>query len=87
MAAPKQCPHEHQTVTNGGPYYRQVHPNNFQDGRALSPAFVLQVRDQVTCSITSRHTVENGSVPQQNSASCKDCRPLPTVPNGPSVPV
>ncbi|MCE2500870.1 MAG: hypothetical protein J4G13_08420 [Dehalococcoidia bacterium] len=24
------------------PYYRQVHPNNFQDGRALSPAFVLQ---------------------------------------------
>ena len=42
MAAPEQCPHDHQTIANGGPYYRQVHPNNFQDGRALSPAFVLQ---------------------------------------------
>ena len=42
MAASAQCPHDHQTITTGGPYYRQVHPNNFQDGRALSPAFVLQ---------------------------------------------
>ncbi len=30
------------TATIGEPYYRQVHPNNFQDGRAISPAFVLQ---------------------------------------------
>ena len=42
MAASEQSPHDHETVTTGGPYYRQVHPNNFQDGRALSPAFVLQ---------------------------------------------
>ena len=37
-----QRPHDHRTITSGGPYYRQVHPNNFQDGRVLSPAFVLQ---------------------------------------------
>ena len=42
MAAPERCPHDRPTINNGGPYYRQVHPNNFQDGRALSPAFVLQ---------------------------------------------
>ena len=42
MAAPERCSHDHQTINNVGPYYRQVHPNNFQDGRALSPAFVLQ---------------------------------------------
>ena len=42
MADPEQCPHDHQTVTKGGAYYRQVHPNNFQDGWALSPACVLQ---------------------------------------------
>ena len=42
MAAFALCPHDHQAITTGGPYYRQVHPNNFQDGRALSPAFVLQ---------------------------------------------
>ena len=42
MATPAQCSHDNRTITTGGPYYRQVHPNNFQDGRALSPAFVLQ---------------------------------------------
>ena len=42
MATPAECPHDNQAITSGGPYYRQVHPNNFQDGRALSPAFVLQ---------------------------------------------
>ena len=36
------CPHDNPTITTGGPYYHQVPPNNFQDGRALSPAFVLQ---------------------------------------------
>ncbi len=39
---PEECPHGNTTITGGGPYYRQVHPNNFQDGRVLSPAFVLQ---------------------------------------------
>ena len=39
---PEECPHGNATITGGGPYYRQVHPNNFQDGRVLSPAFVLQ---------------------------------------------
>ena len=38
MAASAQCPHNHPTITSGGPYYRQAHPNNFQDGRALSQA-------------------------------------------------
>ena len=38
---PEECPHGNATITGGGPYYRQVHPNNFQDGRVLSPAFVL----------------------------------------------
>ena len=38
---PEECPHGNATITTGGPYYRQVHLNNFQDGRVLSPAFVL----------------------------------------------
>ena len=38
---PEGCPHGNATITSGGPYCRQVHPNNFQDGRVLSPAFVL----------------------------------------------
>ena len=42
MGTPSLCPHDNPTITAGGPYYRQVHPNNFQDGRVLSPAFVLQ---------------------------------------------
>ena len=36
------CPHDNPRVVAGGPYYRQVHPNNFQEGRALSSAFALQ---------------------------------------------
>ena len=39
---PEECPHRNATITGGGPYYRQVHPNNFQEGRVLSPASVLQ---------------------------------------------
>ena len=39
---PEECPHGNATITGGGPYYRQVHPNNFQEGRVLSPASVLQ---------------------------------------------
>ena len=39
---PEECPHGNATITDGGPYYRQVHPNNFQDGRVLSPTLVLQ---------------------------------------------
>ncbi len=39
---PSVCPHDNPTITTDGPYYRQVHPNNFQDGRVLSPAFALQ---------------------------------------------
>ena len=42
MATPENCPHHNPDVTGAGPYYRQVHPRNFQDGRALSPAFTLQ---------------------------------------------
>ena len=38
---PEECPHQNPPIKAAGPYYRQVHPNNFQDGRALSPAFVL----------------------------------------------
>lgn len=45
MATPENCPHHNADVTGGGPYYRQVHPRNFQDGRALSPAFTLQDTD------------------------------------------
>ena len=39
---PTVCPHDNLRVVAGGPYYRQVHPNNFQEGRALSSAFTLQ---------------------------------------------
>ena len=35
------CPHDNQVITTDGPYYRQVHPNYFQDGQALSRAFIL----------------------------------------------
>ena len=45
-----------------------------------------QVPDQVACAVTSRHAVESGTVPRQNSASCKGGRPPPPVPNRPSVP-
>ena len=40
---PEECPDWNTTITCGGLYYRQVHPKNFQDGRVLSRAFVLQV--------------------------------------------
>ena len=49
---PEECPHGNTTITGGGPYYRQVHPNNFQDGRVLSPAFVLQ---NTGCHLTLSH--------------------------------
>ncbi len=42
MGTPSLCPHNNPAITTGGPYYRQVHPNNFQDGRVLSSAFGLQ---------------------------------------------
>ena len=45
MATPAQCPHGIPAVTGTGPYYRQIHPANFQEGRALSPAFNLQDAD------------------------------------------
>lgn len=49
MATPEHCPHYNADVTGVGPYYRQVHPTNFQDGRALSPAFTLQ---ETECHLT-----------------------------------
>ena len=64
MAAAEQCPHDHQTIANGGPYYRQVHPNNFQDGRALSPAFVLQEP-----AATSRCLSTTVPAPRQNAVT------------------
>ena len=42
MATPPECPHGNARIETGGPYYRQVHPTNFQDGRVLPPAFILQ---------------------------------------------
>ena len=45
MATPADCPHDNPAITGDGPYYRQVHPNNFQNGRNLSAA-VLQVSRQ-----------------------------------------
>ena len=42
MATPPECPHGNDRIETGGPYYRQVHPRNFQDGRVLPPAFILQ---------------------------------------------
>ena len=42
MGTPAVCPHDNQPITTQGPYYRQVHPNYFQDGLALPRAFILQ---------------------------------------------
>ena len=42
MAIPPECPHGNDRIETDGPYYRQVHPRNFQDGRVLPPAFILQ---------------------------------------------
>ena len=42
MGAPTDCPHDNQPITTHGPYFRQVHPDNFQDGLALPRSFILQ---------------------------------------------
>ena len=49
MAIPPECPHGNYRIKTGGPYYRQVHPRNFQDGRVLPPAFILQ---ETSCHLT-----------------------------------
>lgn len=41
MGTPANCPHGNPIITTDGPYYRQVHPNNFQNGKALPGSFVL----------------------------------------------
>ena len=41
MGSSTDCPHDNQAITTGGPYYRQVHPNNFQNGQALPGSFIL----------------------------------------------
>lgn len=41
MGTPTVCPHDNQAITTDGPYYRQVHPNNFQNGLALPGSFIL----------------------------------------------
>ena len=41
MATPADGPHDNPTVTGDGPYYRQVHPNHFQNGLALPGSFIL----------------------------------------------
>ena len=42
MGTPTVCPHGNQVITTGGPYYRQVHPNHFQNGQALPGSFILR---------------------------------------------
>ncbi len=42
MGTPAVCPHDNQVITTEGPYFRQVHPNHFQDGRALLGSFILK---------------------------------------------
>ena len=49
MDIPPRCPHDNDQLETDGPYYRQVHPRNFQDGRALPPAFILQ---DTSCHLT-----------------------------------
>ena len=49
MAIPPRCPHGNDQLETDGPYYRQVHPRNFQDGRALPPAFILE---DTSCHLT-----------------------------------
>ena len=41
MGASADCPHDNPVITTHGPYYRQVHPNHFQDGIALTGSFIL----------------------------------------------
>ena len=61
MAIPPECPHGNNRIETDGPYYRQVHPTNFQEGRVLPPAFILQ---DTSCHLTlslndgARTTVE-----------------------------
>ena len=49
MAIPPECPHGNDRIETDGPYYRQVHPRNFQDGRVLPSAFILQ---ETSCHLT-----------------------------------
>ena len=42
MGTPTDCPHDNPVITTDGPYYRQVHPNNLQDGQAIPLAFKLK---------------------------------------------
>ena len=39
MGKAADCPHDRPVITTDGPYYRQVHPNDFQNGVALPVAF------------------------------------------------
>ena len=41
MGSSTVCPHDNQAITTDGPYYRQVHPNHFQNGQALPGSFIL----------------------------------------------
>ena len=41
MGTPAVCPHDNPSLATNGPYYRQVHPNNFQNGQALPGSFIL----------------------------------------------
>ena len=49
MDISQECDHRRNRIETTGPLYRQVHPNNFQDGRALPPAFILQ---ETSCHLT-----------------------------------
>ena len=51
MGAPADCPHDNLVVDIEGPYYRQVHPVNFQDGVALPGSFILNAtgRENARC--------------------------------------
>ena len=49
MDISQECDHRRNRIETIGPRYRQVHPNNFQDGRALPPAFILQ---ETSCHLT-----------------------------------
>ena len=46
MGKAADCPHDRPVITTDGPYYRQVHPNDFQNGVALPAAF--RVKDTGT---------------------------------------
>ena len=39
MGKAVDCPHDRPVITTDGRYYRQVHSNDFQNGRALPVAF------------------------------------------------